>query len=56
MAALVLRQDLEPRSDSEANNRNERIPESNAIDVMVPGATNQITRLLVAPEKPIENR
>ena len=37
MTALVLRQDLEPGSDGETNQRNEGIPESNAVDVAGPG-------------------
>ena len=51
----MLRQDLEPRSDCETNNWNEGIFESDAVDVVVPGAMNELTCLVVTAEEPIEN-
>src|SRR6266496_296356 len=53
--ALVLRQDLQPRSHGETNNWSEGIFESDAIDVVVSGAMNELTCLMVAAEEPIEN-
>src|SRR5206468_9275993 len=52
---LVLRQDLQPRSHGETNNWSEGILESDAIDVVVSGAMDELTRLVVAGEEPIEN-
>ncbi len=56
MASLVLGDDFQTCSDRETNHWNEWVPESDAIDVVVPCALNQLTCPMVAPEKPIENR
>lgn len=53
--ALVRRQNLQPRSDGETNHWNEGIRESDAVDVVLPGVIDELTCLLVAAEKSIEN-
>ena len=55
MPLLVLRQDFEPCSDRETNQRNKRILESDSVDVVVSCAMHEFTRLTVAAEEPIEN-
>ena len=55
MPALVLRQDLQPRSDCETKQRNEGILESDAIDVVVRCAMREYSHPVVATEEPIEN-
>jgi hypothetical protein len=53
--ALVPPHDLEACSDREAQQRNEWIPESNAIDVVGARPADQIARDMVAPQQQVEN-
>src|SRR5688572_21279100 len=55
MPLLMLRQDFEPCSDREAKQRNERILEPDAVDVVVSCAVDEFARVAVAAEKLIEN-
>jgi hypothetical protein len=54
--ALVPPHDLQACSNREAQQRNERIPESNAIDVVDARPADQIACDIVAAKKHIENR
>src|SRR5438093_13700350 len=56
MAAFVLGENLEAGSDGETNQGNERIPESNAVDVVAAGEVDERASLFVAREKSRENR
>ena len=53
--ALMRRKKFQARSDGETNHWNEGIRESDAVDVVAPGAIDEVTSLLVAVEKSIEN-
>ena len=55
MAALVLRDNFEPRSGCESKHGNERILESNAIDIVIARPTDQFSRYLVAAKKRLKN-
>lgn len=55
MPLFVLRQNLEPCSDSETNYRHEWILEPDPVDVIVPKAIDQLTRPAVAVEKAIQD-
>ena len=55
MPALMRRQNLQACSDREMNHWNEGIREANAVDVVIPGAIDEVTSFLVAAEKSIEN-
>ena len=51
----MFRYDFQPSADCETNHWDERVLESDAIDVVVPGAKDEITSPVVAVEEPIEN-
>jgi hypothetical protein len=53
--ALVLPHDFQARADREAQQRNEGIAKSNAIDVVGARPANQVACDIVAPEKQVEN-
>jgi hypothetical protein len=53
---IVPRDDLKARADGESDHRHERVPESYAIDVVSPGATNDIAHAGVTGDEAVENR
>src|SRR6266852_5988863 len=55
MAALMSREDFQPGSDGETQYGNKRVPESDAVYVVVTGATDQLACGLVASEEKIQN-
>src|SRR5215510_657974 len=55
MAALVLRDDFESRSGGESKHRDERIPESNTIYIVIARLAHKFSRDLVAPKKRFKN-
>src|SRR5437899_3151680 len=55
MAALVSRDDFEPRSDGETQHGNKGVLESDSVHVVVAGATDKLSCGLVAGEEKIKN-
>jgi len=55
MAALVLRDNLQPRSSGESKHGNERIRESNVIYIVIARPVNNFSRYLVAAKKRLKN-
>src|SRR5262245_48124672 len=56
MAALVLGDDFQSRTHGESKQRNERIPEANAIYIVVARPADKFSHYLVAPKKRFQNR
>ena len=52
---FVLRQDLETRSDREPDHRNERVPESDSVHIVIARALDEITYIALGAQETIEN-